>query len=181
MTTRKNLRNVRKSRKNTRKSGGGLNGSKPTLYTRNMANTRKVSNPTISNTKNINYFTLKNAVLKKNTTPFAYKGYSSHPGKNPSTFRPLYGENIERLRFNQKVLKHINSNKVTNKKNFVKLLKNMDYDGPMPNNRGNMPLPLKVEKISLGKISNNGRNMPLPLKVEKMSLRPISNNEDIYL
>ena len=157
MTTRKNLRNVRKSRKNTRKSGGGLFRSKPTLYIRNRANTRKVSNPTISNNGKINYSTVKNALLKKNTTPFAYQGYSSHTGQNQG-YLSRSGQNIRRLGFNQKVLEHINSNKVAN--NVLNLVQNMNY---------NTKNKLRTNLIKLSKAANKNSKYDTEY-IEKLNL-----------
>jgi hypothetical protein len=92
---------------------------------RNNANTRKVSKPTISNDGKINYSMVKNAILKKNTTPFAYQGYSSHNGENQG-YLSRSGKNTRRLGFNQKVLAHINSNNVVN--NVPNLVQNMNYN-----------------------------------------------------
>ena len=120
-------------KRSTNKSGGGLfsffgKKKEPELYKKNAINTRKVSKPTINNTGKINVPKVSQAIMNKNTTPFAYQGYSSHTGQNQG-YLSRSGQNTRRLGFNQKVLKHVNSeNTVLMKNNVPDLLQNMNFN-----------------------------------------------------
>jgi hypothetical protein len=120
-------------KRSTNKSGGGLfsffsQSKGPELYKKNAINTRKVSNPTINNTGKINVPKVSKAILNKNTSPFAYQGYSSHTGQNQG-YLARSGQNTRRLGFNQKVLKQINSqNNGLMKNNVPELLQNMNFN-----------------------------------------------------
>jgi hypothetical protein len=141
-------------KRSTNKSGGGLfsffgKTKGPELYKQNAINTRKVSKPTINNTGKINVPKVSQAIMNKNTTPFAYQGYSSHTGQNQG-YLSRSGQNTRRLGFNQRILKHINSeNTVLTKNNVPDLLQNMNF---------NTKTEMRRKLIKLSKAANKNPN-----------------------